>query len=129
MQDRMSLLLNEHTEEYITLNKSPISTKKPHFLTDDFKSPMTYPCVSKILFIVVFFGVSHFYYLSALVGCWSSVFIRRIIYNFLNVCFPFDYTAIAVSVKVERSQAGLTIPVGWLLFLQLTVLSRSAIVV
>ena len=29
--------------------------------------------------------------LSALVGCWSSAFIRGIIYKFLNVC-PFDYT-------------------------------------
>ena len=29
-----------------------------------------------------------FYYLSALVGCWSSVSIRRIIYKFLSVC-PF----------------------------------------
>ena len=32
-------------------------------------------------------------------ACWSSVFIRRIIYKFLNVC-PFDYTAFAVSGKV-----------------------------
>ena len=32
----------------------------------------------------------------------SSVSIRRIIYKFLNVC-PFDYTAFAVSGKVERS--------------------------
>ena len=44
----------------------------------------------------------HFYDLSTLVGCWSSVSIRRIIYKFLNVC-PFDYTAVAVSGKVERS--------------------------
>ena len=48
------------------------------------------------------FCVPHFYDLSALVGCWSSVSIRRIIYKFLNVC-PFDYTAVAVSGKVERS--------------------------
>ena len=34
---------------------------------------------------------NNFYGLSALVGCWSSAFIRRIIYKFLNVC-PFDYT-------------------------------------
>ena len=40
-----------------------------------------------------------FYGLSVLVGCWSSAFIRRIIYTFLNVC-PFDYTAFAVSGKV-----------------------------
>ena len=37
--------------------------------------------------------------LSALVGCWSAIFIRRIIYKFLNVC-PFNYTAFAVSGKV-----------------------------
>ena len=37
--------------------------------------------------------------------------LRRIIYKFLNV-FPFDYTAVAVSGKVERSQTGLTTPVG-----------------
>ena len=43
-----------------------------------------------------------FYDLSALVGCWFSVSIRRIIYKFLNAC-PFDYTAVAVSGKVERS--------------------------
>ena len=36
--------------------------------------------------------------LSALVGCWSSVFIRRI-YNFLNV-YPSDNTAFAVGWKV-----------------------------
>ena len=46
--------------------------------------------------------VPHFYDLSALVGCWSSVSIWRIIYTFFNVC-PFDYTAVAVSGKVERS--------------------------
>ena len=33
---------------------------------------------------------------SPLVGCWSLVYIRRIIYKFLNVC-PFDYTAFVVS--------------------------------
>ena len=43
---------------------------------------------------------NNLYCLSALVGCWSSVFIRRVIYNFLNVC-PFVYTAFAVSGKVE----------------------------
>ena len=63
-----------------------------------------------------------------LVGCWSSVSMRRIIYKFLNV-YPFDYTAVAVSVMVELSLTGLTTTVGWLSSLQLTVLSRSAIVV
>ena len=40
-------------------------------------------------------------FMTALVGCWSSVSIGMIIYRFLNVC-PFDYTAVAVSGKVER---------------------------
>ena len=37
--------------------------------------------------------------LFALGGCWFVVFIRRFIYNFLNVC-PFDYTAVVGSGKV-----------------------------
>ena len=45
--------------------------------------------------ILKYICVPHFYDLSALVGCWSSVSIR-IIYKFLNGC-PFDYTAVAVS--------------------------------
>ena len=49
----------------------------------------------------IYVRVPYFYDLSALVGCWSSVSIRRIIYKFLNVC-PFDYTAVAVCGKVER---------------------------
>ena len=52
-----------------------------------------------------------FYDLSALVGCWSSVSMKRVIYNFLNVR-PFDYTDVAVSEKVERSSTDLTTPVG-----------------
>ena len=54
--------------------------------------------------ILLYLFVYHIncYDLSALVSCWSSVSIRRIIYTFLNVC-PFDNTAVAVSVKVERS--------------------------
>ena len=47
---------------------------------------------------------------------------------FLNV-YPFDYTAVAVNGKIERSLTGLTTSVEWLLLLQLTVLSRSVIVV
>ena len=66
--------------------------------------------------------------LSALVGCWSSVFIRRIIYNFLNVC-PIDYTHFSVSGKLEIPWTGLTRPIGWLSLLQLTVLYRFTIVV
>ena len=53
-------------------------------------------------YITIYVCVIHFYYLSALVCCWSSVSIRTIIYKFLNVC-PFDYMAVAVSGKVERS--------------------------
>ena len=47
-------------------------------------------------------GTTFFDDLSALVGCWSSVSTRRIIYKFLNVC-PFDNTAVAVGGKVGRS--------------------------
>ena len=71
-------------------------------------------------YITINVCVSHLYNISALVGSWSSVSIRRIIYKFLNVC-PFDYTAFAVSGKVERSETGLTTPVGWLLLRPLTV--------
>ena len=39
------------------------------------------------------------YGLSALAGCLSSAFIRRIIYTFLNVC-PFDYTVSEIGGKV-----------------------------
>ena len=39
------------------------------------------------------------YGLSALVGCWSLLYIRMIIYTFLDVG-PFDYTAYTVSEKV-----------------------------
>ena len=78
--------------------------------------------------ITIYVCVPHFNDLSALVGCWSSVSIRRIIYKFLNVCH-FDYTPVAVSGKVEPSKTGLTTPVGWLLLLQLTILSQPAIFV
>ena len=64
-----------------------------------------YYCIS------IYVCVQHFYEFSTLVGCWSSVSIRRIIYKFLNVC-PFDYTAVAVSGKVERPWTGLRTPVG-----------------
>ena len=56
-----------------------------------------------IFFDILFYQLSclrnNFYGRSALVGCWSSVFIKRIIYKFLNMC-PFDCTAFAVSWKV-----------------------------
>ena len=54
-----------------------------------------------------------FYDLSSLVCCWSSVYIRRIIYKFLNVC-PFDYMAFEVSEKVGYPLTGLTTPLGCL---------------
>ena len=39
------------------------------------------------------YACNNFNRLSAFVGCWSSVFIRRIINRCLNVC-PFDYTVL-----------------------------------
>ena len=62
---------------------------------------MDVPIFLIYFYITIYVCVPHFYDLSALVGCWSSVSIRRFIYNFLNVC-PFDYTAVAVSGKVDR---------------------------
>ena len=62
----------------------------------------TLQCKKRLHYITIYVYVPHFYDLSALVGCWSSVSIRRIIYKFLNVC-PFDYTAVAVGGKLERS--------------------------
>ena len=53
-------------------------------------------------YITIYVCVPHFYDLSALVGCWSSVSIRRIIFKCFIV-WPFDYTAVAISGKVERS--------------------------
>ena len=63
---------------------------------------MDVPIFLIYFYITIYVCVPHFYDLSALVGCWSSVSMGRIIYGFLNVC-PFDYTAVAVSGKVERS--------------------------
>ena len=48
--------------------------------------------------------------LSALIGGFSSIFIRRISYKFLNVC-SFDYTAFAFIGKVGIPLTGLTTPV------------------
>ena len=50
------------------------------------------------VFYYICLGIK-FYDLSALVDCWSSFSIRRIIYKFFNVC-PFDSMAVAVSGKV-----------------------------
>ena len=50
------------------------------------------------VFYYICLGIT-FYDLSALVDCWSSFSIRRIIYNFFNVC-PFDNMAVEVSGKV-----------------------------
>ena len=56
---------------------------------------MDVPIFLIYFYITIYVCVPHFYDLSVLVGCWSSVSIRRIIYKFLNVC-PFDYTAVAL---------------------------------
>ena len=63
---------------------------------------MDVPIVSIYFYITIYVCVPHFYDLFVLVGGWSSVSIRRIIYTFLNGC-PFDYTTVAVSRTVERS--------------------------
>ena len=55
-----------------------------------------------VYYTSIYVCVPHFYNLSALVGCWSSVFIKRVIYKCLSV-YPFNYTAVAVSGKVKRS--------------------------
>ena len=50
------------------------------------------------VFYYICLGIT-FYDLSALVDYWFSFSIRRIIYNFFNVC-PFDKMAVEVSGKV-----------------------------
>ena len=45
------------------------------------------------------FTCIYYYDLSAWDGCWFVVYMRKFIYNFLNVC-PFDYTAVARRGKV-----------------------------
>ena len=50
------------------------------------------------IFYYICLGIT-LYDLSALVDCWSSFSIRRIIYIFFNVCL-FDNMAVAVSGKV-----------------------------
>ena len=50
------------------------------------------------VFYYICLGIT-FYDLSALVDCWSSFSIRRIIYNFFNVCHFYNM-AVAVSGKV-----------------------------
>ena len=42
---------------------------------------------------------THFYDLSALVGCLSAASLGGLFTNFVNVC-PFNYTTFAVSGKV-----------------------------
>ena len=63
---------------------------------------MDVPIFLIYFYITIYVCVPHFYDLSALVDCWSSVSIRMIIYKCLNV-YPFDFTAVAVSEKVEHS--------------------------
>ena len=71
---------------------------------------------------------TNFYGISALDGYWYSAVIRRIIYKFLNVC-PFDCAALVFIGKVGIPLTSLTTQVRWLSLPNLTVLSRSAIVV
>ena len=66
------------------------------------------------LYLLPMLFVYRFYDLSAWCGCWFVVYIRRFIYNFLNVC-PFDYMAVAGSGKVMPLNR-LNTPVGWLYF-------------
>ena len=66
--------------------------------------------------------------LSARDGCWSLVSIWRFLYEYINVC-PFDCKAVSGSGKVRPLNLRFTTQVGWLVSLQLTVLSRSLIVV
>ena len=56
---------------------------------------------------------NNLYGLSALVGCWSSASIRRIIYIFING-YPFDYTAFKVSGKVGVPLTGITTQIEWM---------------
>ena len=72
-------------------------------------------------------GLYHVYYFSTLVGCWPSASFRRIIYEYLNVCY-FDKTAVAGSGKVWSINQ-LTTPVVWLMLLQLITLSLQWILV
>ena len=71
--------------------------------------------MSLYIFDILFYHLTclcnTFYDLSALVGCWSSAFIRKTIYIFLNVC-RFEYTAFAVSGEVGIPYTGLTTPFG-----------------
>ena len=43
------------------------------------------------------------YWFWHVVGCWSSAFIRRIIYKLLNAC-PFDYTALRLVGRLGSRQ-------------------------
>ena len=64
------------------------------------------------LYIVLLYFIYHlcftcidFYEFSTWGGCWFVVYIRRFIYNFLNVC-PFDYRAVAGSGKIGPVKPG-----------------------
>ena len=67
------------------------------------------------LVFLIFYSYYHrclciaIYDLSALDGCWSQVYIRRILYNIL-MC-PFYWTDFADKMKVVRPKTGLTTPV------------------
>ena len=56
-------------------------------------------------YITIYVCVPHFYDLSAMVGCWPSVsksLYKKDYLQIFHAC-PFDYTAVAVSGKVDRS--------------------------
>ena len=84
-----------------------------------------------ILFLIQSFyhhhACSRFYDIYALAVCWSQVSIRRIIYEFLNQC-PLDCNVVAGSGKFWPRNR-LTTLVGLLDLLQLTIVSRSVILV
>ena len=71
-----------------------------------------YPCLhgSSPSYITINIAVPHFNNLSALNGCWSSVSVRRSIYNILNTC-PFECTAVLVSGKVGARKS--VLPHQW----------------
>ena len=76
---------------------------RPELTSRQAEHSLPYPDVNIYIFAIYYLSsmlyVYRFYALSAWGGCWFVVYIRRFIYKFLNVC-PFDYTAVAGSVKV-----------------------------
>ena len=89
--------------------------RTPSILGSEFASRRAEHCllrwISLYMFNILFrYLCTDFKGLSALIGYWSSVFKRIIIYIFY-VC-PFYYTCFMISGKVGISLTGLTTPVG-----------------